>query len=178
MPGGILIKSNRKKWIKLADATAREMTSPSLLNAMASVIRFRMQTFNRMAFSTEGGSTAGGRWRRLSPQYEKSKASSFPGKTILRREDRLYRSYTSSGGEHLFSSLRSGGRMRVRIGSSVPYAGFHPDREVQNPTVAQLFLISGDIGKKIIVAVRRKGWVDKDNGRATIKNTGFDRTRV
>ena len=178
MPGGILIKSNRKKWIKLADATAREMTSPSLLNAMASVIRFRMQTFNRLAFSTEGSSTSGGKWRALSPQYARSKASSFPGKTILRRTDRLHRSYTKSGGEHLFSSIRSGGRMRVRIGSSVPYAGFHPDREVQDPTSAQLFIISGDIGGKIIKAIRRKGWVDKDDGRATMKNTGYDRARV
>ena len=178
MPGGILIKSNRKKWVKLADATAREMTSPSLLNAMASVIRFRMQTFNRLAFSTEGSSTSGGKWRALSPQYARSKASSFPGKTILRRTDRLHRSYTKSGGEHLFSSTRRGSILSFRIGSSVPWAGFHPDRKVQDPTNAQLFIMSRDIGVKIVVAVRRKGWVDKDNGRATMKNTGYDRARV
>ncbi len=177
MPAGILIKSNRKKWVRLANATAKEMSSPSLLNAISSVIRFRMQTFSRLAFDTEGASTAGGRWKRLSPLYARLKARAFPGKTILRRTDRLHGSYTSSGGEHIFNSARRGGKIIINIGSNVPYSQHQRNREVQNPTAAQLLTMSQDVGGKIKTTILRKGWVDGDNGKLTVKNTGFDRVR-
>lgn len=46
------------------------------------------------AFDTEGGSTAAGQWRELSPPYARRKAIEFPGQTILRAENTLYESLT------------------------------------------------------------------------------------
>jgi phage gpG-like protein len=46
------------------------------------------------AFDTEGGSTAAGKWKELSPTYAKRKAILFPGQPILRAENTLFESMT------------------------------------------------------------------------------------
>lgn len=46
------------------------------------------------AFDTEGGSTAAGKWKELSPDYAKRKAIQYPGQPILRAETSLFQSLT------------------------------------------------------------------------------------
>lgn len=73
----------------------------------------------RRQFRTEGGYGSGG-WRPLSPRYAAWKARHYPGKTILRRTDRLYRSLTERplGVEVLLPR-------RMVIGSDIEYGRFH-----------------------------------------------------
>lgn len=51
------------------------------------------QGIERRAFHSQGATSAGG-WAALSPAYAAWKARAYPGKTILRRTDALYRSLT------------------------------------------------------------------------------------
>lgn len=76
-----------------------------------------------------------GGWRPLSPRYAAWKARRYPGKTILRRTDRLIRSLTWSGGvvvqgagyggsvgpEGVFLAEETG----AAFGTRVPYAHAH-----------------------------------------------------
>lgn len=74
------------------------------------------------AFATEGASS-GGRWAPLSPRYATHKASRYPGKTILRRTDALYRSLTGPFSE--FSTFRLTDDevlMATRHPAAVPHA--------------------------------------------------------
>lgn len=46
------------------------------------------------AFDTEGASTAGGKWKALTPKYAKWKAAHYPGQPILRATNALFESLT------------------------------------------------------------------------------------
>lgn len=75
-------------------------------------------------FATEGAGVGG--WVPLSPRYAAWKAKRFPGKTILRRTDRLMKSLTWTG-----ASLATPEGIAVMtptaavFGTSVPYGRFH-----------------------------------------------------
>lgn len=86
------------------------------------------------AFLTEGATTATGSWRPLSAKYAAWKRARFPGKTILRRTDRLFHSLVRRGpGSYVESSPK-----RLVIGTSIEYAGFvHAVRPVISITARQ-----------------------------------------
>lgn len=82
-----------------------------------SALRDRFLTIERRQFATQGSYSGG--WPALSPKYRAWKATRYPGKTILRRTDDLWRSLTE-GPEVLVI-----GRDSLVMGTAVKYAGFH-----------------------------------------------------
>lgn len=60
-------------------------------------------------------------WPALSPAYAAWKAKRYPGKTILRRSDRLYQSLTTFGAD----TIAEGRPRSLRFGTRVPYWQFH-----------------------------------------------------
>jgi phage gpG-like protein len=73
------------------------------------------------AFTSEGTSGESGAWAPLSPGYRAWKERHFPGKTILRRTDRLMGSLVRRGADSFIESSPK----RLAIGTTTPYAAFH-----------------------------------------------------
>lgn len=119
------------------------------------VLAGRFVTMEQRQFATEGQYGSGG-WAPLSPRYAAWKAEHYPGKTILRRTDDLYRSLTSRplGVEVIEPRY-------MILGSAVPYGAFHQHgtgrmprrRPVEFPEserrewvkVLQRFLVTGEV---------------------------------
>jgi phage gpG-like protein len=74
----------------------------------------------REHFAGEGVGPAG-RWPPLSANYARWKMRNFPGKTILRRTDRMYRSLVGKTADSIHRPTADS----LEIGTSVPYANFH-----------------------------------------------------
>ena len=74
----------------------------------------------REQFASEGRSGSGG-WAPLSPRYAALKAQRYPGRGILVRTGALRGSLTATGGRHIRKLTANS----LRLGTSVPYAGFH-----------------------------------------------------
>lgn len=87
--------------------------------ALWDVLASRFARLERAQFASEGAHASGG-WAPLSPRYAEWKADHYPGQTILRREDDLYRSLTSRplGIEILEPTF-------MVLGSDVDYGLFH-----------------------------------------------------
>jgi phage gpG-like protein len=90
------------------------------LNLAPVFLRFRDVWFeqNERVFAAEGLPTA---WPALSPAYAAWKQRNFPGKTILRRTDRLFGSLTSMAPDTIFQATPR----TLRMGSRVPYFMAH-----------------------------------------------------
>lgn len=69
-------------------------------------------------FESEGGS----QWQALSPRYAAWKNRTYPGKTILRRTDRMYNVATGQPGDY---DLR-GSELHIRMGGA-PYWRAHDE---------------------------------------------------
>lgn len=97
-------------------------------------------------FQSEGAKGASGPWTPLSPAYKLFKEREFPGKTILRREDALYESMTSS--DALDSILRPQ-KDELIIGSALPYAlAVHKKRPVIS--------LSEDSKRKLVKTIQQR----------------------
>jgi len=72
----------------------------------------------RRQFASEGAFGSGG-WAPLSPAYAAWKRRAYPGKTILRRTDELYRSLTSG------PQVRIATPKRLTLGSAVAHGVYH-----------------------------------------------------
>lgn len=70
-------------------------------------------------FASEG-ERFGHAWAALSPKYAAWKAMHYPGKTILRREDRLYESLTVRP-----MAVERITKDSATVGTNVPYAKYH-----------------------------------------------------
>ena len=92
--------------------------------------RLQKAFFRYMAkvFRTEG-SASGGKWKKLSPKYKTWKAKKYPGKTILRREDKLYESLTTKSKDHHKSVHGNPVGSELWLGSEVPYAVYHDSKK-------------------------------------------------
>lgn len=79
----------------------------------------RFATLERRQFASEGAYGSGG-WPALSDDYAEWKARHYPGKTILRRTDALYKSLTARpfGVEEIRPEA-------MTIGSDVDYGEYH-----------------------------------------------------
>lgn len=75
----------------------------------------------QMLFHTQGRSV-GSPWPMLSLRYAAWKAKFFPGKTILRRTDRLFCSLTAAQHPEQLLVAR---RHSLEMGTKVPYAVYH-----------------------------------------------------
>ncbi len=74
------------------------------------------------AFDTEGGSTAAGKWKALSPAYAKWKAIHYPGQPILRATNTLFESMTDpEAADAIFRPEKD----QLTIGTKTPYARKH-----------------------------------------------------
>ena len=69
-------------------------------------------------FQGEGQTPLTSRWAPLSPQYKAWKERNYPGKTILRRTDRLFHSVVNNPNLNITPE-------RLTFGTNVPYASFH-----------------------------------------------------
>lgn len=75
-------------------------------------------------FATEGRPVGG--WRPLSPRYAAWKARHYPGKTILRRTDRLITSLTWTGASLAGrEGIARFAETQAELGTAVPYAAAH-----------------------------------------------------
>ncbi len=167
------IKTNRVSWERSANLTALDLSSSDVISSVQKRVRVRLHKITRRAFVTKGVSTKGGAWPQLSPGYAKAKAVRFGQKGLMRKTDRLFKSFTLFGGEEIFKLLRGRDQFVIFFGSSVPYASFHPNRKVLDPTDAQLAAISLDVASAIKLIIIKRKWFDKDSG-SSIKTTGFD----
>lgn len=70
-------------------------------------------------FRSQGGFSGG--WSPLSPRYAAWKARRYPGKTILRRTDELFRSLTEGPDIAILEPDH------MILGTSVDYGGYHQD---------------------------------------------------
>lgn len=92
--------------------------------------------FEKQAFETEGESSAAGDWEELSPLHELIKQQAFPGKTILRRTDALFRSLTQPNAR---GSIRRVTDTELLIGTGIDYALYHQtgtSRMPERPVIA------------------------------------------
>lgn len=94
----------------------------------------------RQQFDTEGA-RGGAKWVPLSPAYAAWKEANFPGKSILRRTDRLFDSLTSKTSD----TIEIATDQQLRIGTKLIYGSAHqggtgtlPARPMLAPTPADL----------------------------------------
>lgn len=111
-------------------------------------------------FATEGAQGASGQWAPLSPAYKLFKEREFPGKSILRREDALYESMTSS--DALDSILRPE-QNELTIGSALPYAlAQHKTRPIVSLSEDNKRKIVKSIQQRLVEFTRRTGFHVED----------------
>jgi hypothetical protein len=107
-------------------------------------IRDDFYAMERAWFETEGGS----QWQALSPRYAAWKAKHYPGKTILRRDDRLFNVVTGQPGDY---ELRLS-ELHIRM-AGIPYWKAHDEGRGRMPVRR---VISQEIGVR---KVRWHQWV-------------------
>lgn len=182
MPTNLKIKAvNLKEWQRLAKATGKAFHAPDVIRNVGTMLTRRWQLLSRKQFESEGA-TGGGRWPALSPKYAAQKRRQFGGKTILRKSDRMFRSFVTRR-ENIAAATRAGKGFVYRYGSTVPIypeahqkgLGAMPQRSVLNPTSQQLKGISAAIGRTVVEGVFKRKWFDSQKGglRLSFINTGF-----
>lgn len=77
----------------------------------------------RRNFETQGSYVGG--WRPLDPGYASWKAKHYPGKTILRRTDALFRSLSFDGSQAGAGGIFVADETTLVVGTSIPYAQYH-----------------------------------------------------
>lgn len=97
---------------------ARFEHAPEDLRPVWRVLQQRFLVAERRQFASQGAYGSGG-WAPLSPVYASWKARHFPGKTILRRTDELFRSLTE-GPQIAIVEPRS-----AIFGSAVDHGAYH-----------------------------------------------------
>ena len=98
---------------------ARIQKAPDNMWPVWNYLTDRFVKMEKRQFKTEGQYGSGG-WAPLSPRYGAWKAAAYPGKTILRRSDRLYDSLTR---RPLPIEVLEASHMV--IGSDVEYGKYH-----------------------------------------------------
>lgn len=97
---------------------AERCTDPRI--SLWPAISAEMVAIWREHFAGEGVGPAG-RWPPLSASYARWKMRHFPGKTILRRTDRMYKSLVQKTSD----SIQRISMTELELGTAVPYASFH-----------------------------------------------------
>ena len=118
------------------------------------VLADRFVHLERRQFATEG--TYSGGWAPLSPRYAAWKARAYPGKTILRRTDELWRSLTEGPEVRIIEPAF------MVLGSAVDYGAYHqkggPNLPQRRPVelsenerrewvrIMQRYIVTGSVG--------------------------------
>lgn len=183
MAMSIKIVTNSKRWTRDAVKATDVFGNGAMVNSVSNMLESRIRRLNREQFLAEGRGKSG-RWKPLSAAYLKWKSLNFPGKTILRRTDRLFKAATSSIG----STTRG---VRTSLGYSftytilVPYSDAHqkgigvPQRKIFDPNEQQGRGISAAIGRTIASGLLSRPIVFRGKSRFRVfRNTGFDRIDV
>ncbi len=174
------VEDNRKQFDRQASNTARAFTQRDVIISLNNMLIKRVQSgLNKAQMRSEGSRGKHGKWRALSPAYAARKAKTHPGKPILRKTDRLFRSSTSnseSGG----TGGKVGNSYLFRYQINVPYAKFHqdprfsPTRRVFDPNEKQERGIAAAIARTISEAVLRTGLFVKKKIIITTSSASFD----
>ena len=181
-PVSIRIQTNRKEWIKLARAVGRVLTDNSLNHELAYTMTARIRRLTKEQFKNEGRKSLRGQYKPLSEPYGSWKAKHFPGKTILRRTDRLYRKATTRN-----ATIRN-----ISVGKNISYEiddkigaghqlghGRLPVRRLFDPSRKQQLGMTASIGRTIVDGIFSREFFDNRKGRPIVfKNTGFDKVSV
>lgn len=136
-----------QQWIEKIEGMKRRAVDLSPLFVVLRPL-FQQQTAEVFA--------AGGRpatWAPLSPGYAAWKASRFPGKTIMRRTDRLYQSLVGVTGDSVWAATPR----TVRYGTKVPYYRWHVTgtrRMPPRPVVVTLRQTGSEITRRVSRYVR------------------------
>jgi len=172
---------NLEQWRKLGLSVGRSLSDARMIRNVSTVLKSRFERLSRDAFKSQGSSTGQG-WKALSEPYATIKARTFPGKTILRRSNALFKSYTKTP---IAIGTKSGQGFVFRYGSKDFKAKFHqkgggrlPARKVLQYTPQQLRGITGAIGRTILEGVFARDWFDSSKIRVGFKNSGFDRISI
>jgi phage gpG-like protein len=178
----LTVESNIDEWRRAALNTAMSFTDQQTVQNLNAMLGQRLQTTERQMFRTQGGFGRSGNWKPLSPEYAELKAKKYPGKTILRREDRLFRSLTATSEDSVSTGTGGQGLYVFRFGSRVPYTIFHqrgtprmPARKLFDMTGQQLRGLAAAMGRTITEGLFTRGWFDRRDKTLVFKNTGFDR---
>ncbi len=86
---------------------------------------------------TSQGQYSGEVWKPLSPKYAAWKEKHYPGMGILRRQDRLFKSLTETGGEHILRVYPDS----VEMGTRVPYSVYHQAKDRGKATFPRRLVI-------------------------------------
>jgi len=93
----VTIKIKNVKEYKKAFRELARLGQLTALNAqLKQKLPREMQKIQQKAFNSEGGSTKAGKWKALSPAYKAQKDKTHPGKTILRRTDKMHKELVSN----------------------------------------------------------------------------------
>jgi hypothetical protein len=184
----VVIKSNREQWFKQAIDTSKMFSASQIVRNLTTMLTERWRRINKEQFKAQGRG-AHGKWKALSSAYAEWKQRHFPGKSILRRTDRLYNAATS-GTESVGRGTRTSVGYMYRYLITVPYGEFHQDpkydphpstRRIFDPDARQGKGISAAIARTIIDGLFSRAWFDARR-RAEIgivvKNTGMDRIDI
>lgn len=144
----------------------------------------RWQRINQEQFKAEGRGLHG-KWQALSPAYKRQKDRKFPGKTILRRTDRLFRAATTGTGSSNTASL-FGGVINYHYFINVPYSKYHqqsrfaphpPTRRIFDANLQQQRGVTAALARTIVDGLFSREFFDNRRRGAIgliVKNTGFD----
>lgn len=86
---------------------------------------------------TSQGQYSGEAWKPLSPSYAAWKEKHYPGMGILRRQDRLFKSLTEPGREHILRVYPDS----VEYGTRVPYSVYHQAKDRGKATFPRRLVI-------------------------------------
>jgi phage gpG-like protein len=118
------------------------------------------------AFAAGGGTTAHGRWAALEPGYKRWKDRHYPGRPILTLTGDMRRSLTRRGAMGHFEDI---GRMRLEVGTTIPYARFHQERghrkwrPMIDPTKQQLVGVLAKVIQRYVFQ-RTRDWRSSSGG--------------
>lgn len=174
MPTGLIIRAqNLAGWKKKGEKAAKIFKSRTMTVALGKDVNIEMRKISREQFHTQGSAGAHGRWAPLSDDYAEWKHKAFPGKTILRLTDKLYRSMTR---------VRPPSRVRITswgfqfwYGTKIPdYPERHqkgpgnfPQRRIIDPTRKQIQRMMRRIEKTTVRKMGRQPFVDKQKGKSS-----------
>lgn len=133
------------------------------------VIPRDFRDYNKAVFESEGTKGKHGKWQKINSKYAKYKRRHFPGKTLLRRTDKMYKSLTSGTSDTIqfISNTRRG--LVIRLGTKVKYAEYHqtgagrlPVRRAIDPSRRLMIRWLKLIHRAYVYAARygpfKKGW--------------------
>ena len=126
MPVAAQIRAvNLKQWKADGIKAAKGITTGRTVRNLNIALEKRAFIVAKQQFSSKGGRGQHGTWKALDSDYAEVKKRMFPGKPIMRREDDLYNSLTSAGGQNISIGSNSALGYSFTMGTKVPYGIEH-----------------------------------------------------